>query len=476
MKRSPFSFFLLVALSLVSLFPVTAQETVTIDFVHIFAGEGDTRRNVLRGIADAFEAQNPNVKINLVAPSPDYIENFNRALLDASQGNAPHVVQVEEGLTQLAIDSGFFLPIEDIASAEQLAQLEGILPVVRSYYEVGDKTWSVPWNSSNPVVYYNKTITDLLGVQLPEDRPATFEEILAACARIKGFEQAIKAVNPAFTACINFPLSSWFAEQWVAMQNGLLANNDNGRSARATEMFYTSPEMLKVAEFYQALAENGYFTYTGTPNNFNGEGALFGSGATVFHINSTAGITLFVQGFQAAGVKLGIAPLFIPSAEATNGVTIGGASVWVMAGKSEAETQAAVDWVFFLTQTENDIRWHQGSGYFPNREESIAYLNQGGLFVDAEGNITTPDAEGAVEVSWFETLPFFRVALDQLQASQNNVATQGAVIGPSAEVRGVLVEAFQSIVDNGTTPAEALAAAKTRADAILADYNATIGE
>lgn len=465
----------LLLFSLMSLVPVMAQEPIVIDFVHIFAGEADTRRDVLRGIADEFEAQNPGVTINLVAPSTDYIENFNRALLDASQGNAPDVVQVEEGLTQLAIDSGFFLAIEDLATPEQLAQLEGILPVVRQYYQVGDKTWSVPWNSSNPVVYYNKTITDLFGITFPTDRPATFEEILAACKTLTTAKAAIKIANPAFTSCANWPLASWFPEQWVAMQNGLVANNDNGRTARATEMNYNSPEMLEVAEFYQAMVSNGYYTYTGTPNDYNGEGALFGSGATAIHINSTAGITLFVQGFEAAGVKLGIMPLFTPTEADTNGVTMGGASVWVMAGKSEAETKAATDWVFFLTSPENDIRWHQGSGYFPNRADSIDYLTNGGLFVDANGALTTPDSAGATEVSWFGTFPFFRIAVDQLVNSVGNVANQGAVVGPSAEVRGVLVEALQSIVDSGISPQEALDAAKTRADAILNDYNATIG-
>ncbi|MBC8098485.1 MAG: hypothetical protein H7Y11_03505, partial [Armatimonadetes bacterium] len=44
------------------------------------------------------------------------------------------------------------------------------------------------------------------------------------------------------------------------------------------------------------------------------------------------------------------------------------------------------------------------------------------------------------------------------------------------EVRGFLVEAFQSIVDADSDPAEALAAAKQRADATLADYNALVGE
>lgn len=467
--------FLLVVCAVFSVTPIFAQDEIVVDFAHIFGGEGDTRRDVIRAIADQFEAQNPGIKINLVSPSTDYTELFNRVLLDAQQGNAPDVVQIEEGLTQLAADSQVFVPIGDIATPEQLAQYEGILTVVRNYYTIGETIYSIPWNSSNPILYYNKSITDTLGIQIPET-PLTFDDVLAICKRIETVATVIKSVNPAYTACINFPLTSWFPEQWVAMQNGLLANNDNGRTARATEMLYTSPEMLNVANFYKALADNKYFTYTGKANDFGGEGGLFGTGATVLHINSTAGITLFVNGFAGAGVKLGIAPLFVPDAEATNGVTVGGASLWVTAGKSEAETKASVDWVFFLTNAQNDIIWHQGSGYFPNRQESIDALQAGGAFVDADGNPTTADATGATEAPWFETYPFFYIAINQLQESAGTVANQGAVVGPSAEVRGILVQALQSIVDSGIAPEEALASAKEQADKILADYNAVVGQ
>lgn len=473
MKKSRVLAVVALVLSAIGLFPVQAQEVV-VDFAHIFGGEGDTRRDVIQAIATEFEAQNPGVKINLISPSNDYTELFNRALLDAQQGNAPEVVQVEEGLTQLAVDSGLFVPVGDVASAEQLTQYEGILPVVKNYYTIGDKIWSLPWNSSNPVVYYNKSITDALGIKVPS--PMTFADILALCKRVNLVKPLILAQNPAYTACINFPMAAWFPEQWMAMQNALVANNDNGRSARATEMLYTSPEMLEIANFYKALADGKLYTYTGTPNDYNGEGALFGSGATVFHINSTAGITLFVNGFAGAGVDLGIAPLFIPNAEATNGVTVGGASLWISANKTPEETKAATDWIFFLTNAENDIKWHQGSGYFPNRQESLDTLSVSGAFVDAAGLPTTADAAGATEAAWFDVYPFFKIAIDQLQASGGTTANAGAIVGPSVEVRLVLVKALQSIVDGGISPEEALAAAKTQADAMLADYNSVIGQ
>jgi sn-glycerol 3-phosphate transport system substrate-binding protein len=425
-----------------------AQENVTITFVHIFGGENDSRGAVVQQIAAAFMEANPGITVEVTSPSSDYTELFNSALLAAEQGGAPTIVQVEEGLTQLAADSGYFVPIAEIASAEQLATLDDLLDTVRAYYTIGGELYSVPWNASNPVLYYNKGMFAQAGLD-PEDPPSTFAEVTAACEAIMAIQAELS-----IRGCINFPMSSWFPEQWVAMQNGLIANNDNGRSARATEVLYTDAPMLNVVTWMGEMAARGFFVYSGTPNDFNGEGTAFLGRNTAMTINSTAGLTLISRFAALQRIDLGIAPLPTPSEDATNGVTVGGASLWVSAGKSEAETRAAVDFIFFLTNTENDMRWHQGSGYFPTRESSIAQLTADG---------------------WFERNPNFAIAINQLQASAGNIANAGAILGPSSDVRGYLVEAIRSVVDSGADPAEALAVAKRRADAALAEYNAVVG-
>jgi sn-glycerol 3-phosphate transport system substrate-binding protein len=443
MKRIVFALLLLFVG--VGVLPAAAQEMIEIEFVHNFGDEQDVRGGAVQAIADAFMAENPNIKVNVSSPSTDYTELFNGALLSAEQGNAPHIVQVEEGLTQLAADSGFFTPISELASEEQLASLEDVMPVVRNYYNIGDVVWSIPWNSSNPLLYYNATMFETVGL---DAAPATFEELTAACDTLMAQAEALN-----IRACINFPMVSWFPEQWVAMQGGLLANNDNGRSARATEMLYTSPELLKVVNWWKALADKDYYTYSGRPNDYNGEAIGFLSKQTAMTINSTAGLTNFLTFSKAQGFELGVAPLPLPDEEATNGGTVGGASLWITSGHPEAEMQAAVDFVFFMTNTENDMAWHKASGYFPNRQSSIEQLTEEG---------------------WFDEAPAFKIALDQLAAAKGTIANAGAVIGPSAEVRGVLIEAFQSIIDGGEDPQAALEAAKARADAILADYNALV--
>lgn len=438
---------LLLVMSMLFGVSISAQDTIEITFVHIFGvAEGqeneDVRIAVIEGIVDEFEAQNPGVVVTVQSPSTDYVETFNNALLSASQGNSPHVVQVEEGLTQLAADSGFFVPIGSVASEEQLATLEDVLPVVLEYYRVGDDLWSLPWNSSNPVFFYNRGMFAEAGLD-PDVPPATFEDVLSAC-------EALTAADLGLDACANWPMVSWFAEQWVAMQSGLVANNDNGRTARATEMLYDSPEMLNVANFFAELAERDFYIYTGVTNDYNGEATTFLTGRTAMTINSTAGISNFINFSNLLGVDLGVAPLPLPNADATNGGTVGGASLWLTGDHPDDEMQAAIDFVFFLTSVENDIAWHIGSGYFPNHQESIDQLTTDG---------------------WFEENPSYGIALEQLAQSQGTPANAGAVVGPSATVRDYLIEAFQSIVDSGSDPLEALQVATQRANEELELYN-----
>lgn len=427
------------------------DDVIEIDFVHIF-GEvqneeeiTDVRIAVIEEIAQAFMAENPGIVINPSSISTDYVEVFDAALASATQGNAPHIVQVEEGLTQLAIDTGLFVPISDVASEEQLATLDDLLPQIRDYYSLGDQIWGIPWNTSNPLLYYNRGMFEAAGLD-PDVPPRTFADVLTYC-------DALMSADLELTTCMTWPMATWFPEQWVAMQGALIANNSNGRDSRATEVFYNSEEMLFVSEWWKEMADNGYYSYSGSVGNYSGELIPFGTKRAAMTINTSGALSNIISLTSGPPFEmdLGVGQLPIPTEEATNGVTVGGASVWLMGDHSEEELQAAADFIFFLTTTMNDTRWFQGSGYFATRQSSVENLREEG---------------------WFDDNPEFELAINQLINSEINEATSGAIIGPSAEVRGHLVNAFQAIIDNGDDPASALAVAKEAADQELADYNA----
>ena len=143
---------------------VVAQEDVEITFVHAFGDEN--RQNLVLDVVAGFEEKHPNVTVN-VEPKGSYREALDAAMLGAEQGDAPHVVQVFEVGTQQALDSGVFIPVSSVASEEQLSDLDDIIEPVRNYYTVGDDIWSLPWNSSNAILYYNMDMFEAAGIENP---------------------------------------------------------------------------------------------------------------------------------------------------------------------------------------------------------------------------------------------------------------------------------------------------------------------
>lgn len=442
-----FLFGLMVVVLLISALPaINAQdEVIEIRFVHVFGDEN--RQGLLNDVIAAYEAEHPNVKI--IAENPGgYNEVLDAALLGAEQGDAPHIVHVFEIGSQEALDTGIFVPVSSVATEEQLATLEDVIEPVRNYYTFGEEVWSLPWNSSNPVLYFNKGIFEAAGLDTANP-PDTFSEVLAACDQIMATE------GLELQGCIGWNMHSWFIEQMVANQGATLLNNDNGRAERATEAELDSEAMLKIFTYWKELDDKGYYVYTGAKEDWDGSDAIFTSQQVAMHITSTADLRNIAGAAEESGFEVGTGFLPIPDDATRNGTVVGGASLWLTADHSQEELEAAVDFMLFLGNTENMVDWHKGTGYFPVRYSSIEAL----------------EAEG-----WFEENPIFNTAFEQLTSTTPNVATAGAVTGAFREIRDIIESAGQLVVDQGVSPEEALAEADALADEAITFYNESVAE
>ena len=440
--------------------PSHAQDNIELTFLHIFPDERDIRRTTVQAIADAYMEEHPNVTVTIELSTDQYADVFDGALRAAGQGNPPDIVMVEDSFSQLAIDSQLFVKISDYATEEHMASISDILPAVQNYYGLSDgEIWGMPWNASNPIMFYNAEMFTAAGLD-PNDPPQTFDEIMAAC------EAIMSAEIENLQGCINWPVTSWLPEQWLSMQNVLFTDNENGHTGRVTSTNINSEPMLRIFQWWKELADKGYFTYSGKPNDYTNEGLMFITKRTAIHFNSSAALSNIVgidypddredkAGFAETLGKFTpmAAPLPKPDESATNGISVGGAAVWVMAGNSEEETRAAVDFIFYLINTENQAQWHTASGYFPIRQSSIDLL----------------ESEG-----WFESNPYFHVPLDQILTVEPNPANAGAVMGAYIQVRSAVADAIISMI-GGESPEAVLEAAQARADQAIAEYNAVIG-
>ncbi|MFQ5576977.1 MAG: ABC transporter substrate-binding protein, partial [Anaerolineae bacterium] len=315
---------------------------------------------------------------------------------------------------------------------------------VANYYKIGGKFNSLPWNSSNPILYYNKDIFRAAGLD-PEAPPQTFEEMLDACETIVS--------SGAAKNCISWPLHGWFFEQWMANMGAELANNGNGRDARATEVYLDGDAAKIIVNWWKEMYDKGYYAYSGKLEDWDGADAIFVSGQAAMEITSTSDVVNRQNDAAENGFELGTSYLPYPVNSERSGVIVGGASIWLTAGHPDNELQAAKDFMIWFTNTENAIRWHKATGYFPVRKSAVDVLE--------------------VE-NWFELNPAYTAAFDQLLNTKPIPATQGALIGAFPEVRTIIEQAVEKVLAGEASVDDALSAAKADADKAVEDYNKSV--
>jgi len=417
---------------------VAAQAATEIAFWH---GMNGTNGAAVTSLVADFNAAHPDVHVTEQSKGASYNEVLNTTIAAMGQGQGPNIVQVFDLGTPIAIDSGFFTPVQSLLSADQLTSLKAdIMPPLINYFTVNNMLWSLPWNNSTPILYYNKDMFTAAGLD-PAKPPATWQDLEADCAKIQ-------AANAA-PYCVSAEIYGWFVEQWMALQGQELANNGNGRAGRATETNLTSDAAKAIFNFWKDLNDKGYWASTGKLEDGNGAGQIFVSKQAAIILDSTGSLKKYTDGATAGGFQLGTG-FFPTNADAERqGVIIGGASLWVSKANTDDQNKAAVEFLTWLEAPEQMARWHQATGYMPITKSAQDLLTSQGYFDKNPNQIT---------------------AVNQLKDAKVTSATAGAVMGPFPQIRTLVDQAIQSVVTGGDVD-QVLTDTKTQADQLLAQYN-----
>jgi sn-glycerol 3-phosphate transport system substrate-binding protein len=210
MRKNRFIFGLLsvmMTLLLASNF-AAAQGPVEIEFWHAFTGVNQEETTKL--INQFNESQSA---IHVTEQSKNgYDPTLNAVIQAAGQGEGPNMAQIFDLGTPLAIDSGFFVPVESVMTPEQIEAIKAdVAAPLINYFTIGGQLWSLPWNNSTPILYYNKDMFEAAGLD-PETPPATWQELEAACEAIM--------TSGAAPYCLSAQIYGWYFEQWMALQSG----------------------------------------------------------------------------------------------------------------------------------------------------------------------------------------------------------------------------------------------------------------
>ncbi|MBS3765418.1 ABC transporter substrate-binding protein [Candidatus Bipolaricaulota bacterium] len=410
------------------------EDMTNIKFWHAMGG---TRVDFIERMVEDFNLLHPTINVD-VAYKGSYRETLTATQAAARTGDAPQVIQSFEIGTRENIDSGLFVPAGDLIDEFGIdVNWDDYIESALNYYRVDGKLWGFPWNSSNAILYYNKDKFEEAGVSLSE-KP-TFQEVVDVSQDLVD--------SGVVEGGITWPLHSWFFEQWMAEQGQVLVNKGNGREGRPDEIYLDSEPAKNIFSWWKELYDKDLWINPGV-EAWSQANSLFLGETVAMEITSTSDVTGMEKNAAENGFELGTTYLPIPEGTERNGEAVGGGNLWITEGHSDEQLEAAVTFALWMSNVENSIRWHKGTGYFPIRESAVDIL----------------DREG-----WFDESPNSGTAFDQLLDTKTNPATAGALIGPFRQVRNIVTDAFQEVM-GGTSVDVALEEANEEAKQAIEEY------
>lgn len=355
-------------------------------------------------------------------------------LKSAQIGNmGADLVQVYEIGTRFMIESGWIVPMQSMVNADEYdtSVLESNLA---AYYTINDMLYSMPFNSSTPLMYYNKDMFDAAGItEIPDS--------LESIAQIGD-----KLLDSGAQEVMSLGIYGWFFEQFIGKQGLEYANNGNGRTEAATAVaFDENGAAANILNEWKNLYDLGYAPNVGK----GGDAGLadFSAGKSAITLGSTASLKQILQDVDG---KFEVGTAYFPKVKSTDegGVSIGGASLWALDNNDPKKLRATWEFVKFLISPESQAFWNAETGYFP-------------VNVDAHDEDVFKEN--------IEKYPQFETAIDQLHDSAPQYA--GALLSVFSEARAIVESEIESMLNGNETVDEAVDSMASQINDSIEEYN-----
>ncbi len=416
-----------------------------IEFWHAMSGANG---NAVEEIGNRFNQAQKTCFVDPIFQGT-YDDSLNKIKAAMQSGDVPAIAQMYDLATQLMIDLKVIAPMQDFIDKDKY-DISDYEKNVLGYYTVGGKLYGMPFNTSNPILYYNKDMFKAAGLD-PEKPPRTYAEVLDAAKKLTKKDASGKVTVYGY----GISIYGWIFEQMLATSGGLYLDNNNGRDARATKATFNSPEGVNSVTFWKTGVDAGVYGLFGRhPAGTDAVVAAFNSQQVAMYIESTARLRSHID---ASAGKFQLGTGFIPrpneDAYQKSGTIIGGASVYIFKDRPVAEQNCAWDFVKFVTSPDIQAYWHTASGYYPIRKS--AYDVQ-------------------IDKDWVAKYPQFKTAVDQLHAAPLIPATMGGATGAMPAARQRIELAIEQVLAGKASPQQALDDAATDVTKLITDYNRTV--
>jgi sn-glycerol 3-phosphate transport system substrate-binding protein len=236
---------------------------------------------------------------------------------------------------------------------------------------------------------------------------------------------------------------SWvLLENMSAWHNQEFATQNNGMDGSHPRLAFNTRLMVRWISMLSSWMKAGYFVYAGRGNEAE---AKFVSGECAMLTSSSAS---YADLRESAKFDFGVAQL--PYYDDINGAPqntlIGGAGLWVMAGKPKAEYRGVAKFLAWVARPEVQAEWHQKTGYVP---------------------LTTAAYELTRKQGFYKSNPGHEIAVQQLLLKNPTRDSKGIRLGEFPAIRGIIDEEMELVWGGKKTPLDALNNAVSRGNTVL---------
>lgn len=403
-----------------------APEPVTIQVYYPVAVDAPIA-DILKGYIDAFEAEYPYITVEPVF-SGGYgdVQTAIQTTIDGGGQPPALAVMLATSLYDL-VNADYIVPLDDFLAGmdDSDTYLNDFLPafLANSYYD--GKLWSIPFQRSAVVLYYNASKFEEAGLE-----PPTSWQSWAEAA------QALTTTEGDVTHWgLQYP-SGW--PYWL-FQPLAIGAGQNIFKDECTVTF-NDPAVIEAAQFYIDLSH----VYQAMPEGVQGVWATaptdFANGSTAMIVHSSGSLSGILK---QANFDVGVMP--VPGKEEGTYASVpGGGNFYILKGVPPEQQEAAWKFIEFVTRPEYVADFSIQTGYIATR--ASAY-------------------ETDAMKAYVEKVPQALATREALKYAGAEFSTQNL-----GQVRNIFHDYLQRAYNGEMSVEEAMAAAQTEAEAALADF------
>ena len=412
----------------------TAQAATEITWWHAMDGAlGD----VVNQITEDFNASQDEYKLVSINKG-GYEDTMTAGIAAFRAKNQPNIIQIfDAGAATIINAKGAVKPVQDLLEANNVKfDINDYIPGVRYFYADSDgKMIGMPFNSSTPLLYYNKDALAKAGVDVPK----TWQEFEAAAPKLKeaGYIALAQSHSP------------WiFFENFMSRHNLQMATANNGYDSTDVEILYNNDALKDHWQHVKDWKDAGYYGYYGRAWGANQDAFVQQKVAMwIGSSGSFGGLRKSAQ-FDFGASTL---PYWKGVGDAPKSTFIGGAALFAFSGHDAKQDAGVAEFFKFLTKPETQYYWHKETGYVPITNAAYELAKKDGYYKES------PDAE---------------VGITQL-SEEGGEWTKGYRLGFYVQIREVIYREVDKIMNGEETVDAAFATIEEEANGLLKRFNDT---